>query len=82
MQEKKLFLDSVHSFAKNADGSAVVRSPAGDVDINILFPCVAFLNPENICIDYGNDSSRTMLQLSSIDMSNGLKKQIGFHSVT
>ena len=81
--DTKLLLHAAHSLSENADGSVVVRSPSGDVDINILFLSVFLQNPEKILIDYGRGDSRKILQLSSIDMSDEHKKAlIGFHSFT
>ena len=81
--DTKLLLNTKHSLVENPCGSIVVRSPSGDVDLNILFLSVFLEHPEKIFIDYGSGNCRRILQLSSVDMSLERKKAlIGFHSFT
>ena len=81
--DTKSLLHAANSLSENADGSVVVRSPSGDVYINILFLSVFLESSEKVIIDYGRANSRKILQVSSIDMSDEHKKAlIGFHSFT
>ena len=81
--DTKLLLHAAHALSENADGSVVVRSLSGDVDVKMLFLNVLLENPEKILIDYGCGYSRKILQLSSIDVSDEHKQAlVRFHSFT
>ena len=63
--------------------SVLVRSPSGDVDINVLFTSMFKEDNTDIYIDYGSGKFRKILQLNSIDMSDEHKSAlIGFHAFT
>ena len=62
-----------------------MRSPSGDVDIQILFISTFLVESEQkrIYIDFGSGKSRKILHLSSVDMSDDLKSALtGFHAFT
>ena len=81
--DTKLLLHANHTVLLHPDGSIIVRSPSGDVDINVLFICMFLEKAEQIYIDYGTGKSRKILKLGSVDMSDELKSAlIGFHAFT
>ena len=59
--DSKLLLHTAHSLSENADGSMVVRSPSGDVDINTLLLSVFLESPKKVIIDNGRGNSRKIL---------------------
>ena len=65
------------------DAVVLVRSPSGDIDINVLFINMFQAESERIYIDFGTGKSRKIFRLTSIDMSEELKSAIlGFHAFT
>lgn len=80
--DTKLLLHAKHAFDEDKVDRVVVRSPSGDVDINVLFLAMFNINTD-IWIDFGNGKSRKRIQLNSIDMSEERKRAlIGFHAFT
>ena len=83
--DTKLLLHTKHVL-DNADNKLVlVRSPSGDVDIQVLFISMFLVESEQkrIYIDFGSGKSRKILHLSSVDMSDDLKSALtGFHAFT
>ena len=56
--DTKLLLHANYAVLLDPDGSIIVRSPSGDVDINVLFICMFSEKAEQIYIDYGTGKSR------------------------
>ena len=81
--DTKVLLHANHVLHENIDQNFVLRSPSGDIDINIL--CIAMfpLQAERIWIDYGTGDNRKVLKLNSIDMGEEKKLALlGFHAAT
>ena len=81
--DTKLLLDAREFLENSTDAPVLVRSPSGDIDINVLFINMFQEESERIYIDFGTGKSRKILKLSSIDMSDELKSALlGFHAFT
>ena len=81
--DTKLLLHANHAVLSDPDGSIIVQSPSGNVDINVSFVWMFLEKAEQIYIDYGTGKSHKILKLGSVDMSNELKSAlIGFHAFT
>ena len=79
--DTKLLLHCKHSFDSSGDKSVIVRSPSGDVDINILFLSLFAEKLDKIYLHYGTGKTRNYFKLASIDMSDEHKSSlIGFHA--
>eukprot|EP00112_Aurelia_sp_Birch-Aquarium-sp1_P005855 Seg1662.2 transcript_id=Seg1662.2/GoldUCD/mRNA.D3Y31 product="hypothetical protein" protein_id=Seg1662.2/GoldUCD/D3Y31 len=79
--DTKLLLHAKHAFNAHPGKAVFIRSPSGDVDINILFLALFPEDADRIYIDYGTGKSRKVLQLSMIDMPDTLKSAlVGFHA--
>ena len=81
--DTEVLLHANHVLHENIDQNVVLRSPSGDIDINIL--CIAMfpLQVERIWIDYGTGDNRKVLKLNSIDMDEEKKLALlGFHAAT
>ena len=79
--DTKLLLHANHALSTQPNKAVLIRSPSGDVDINIL--CLSLFQEDagRIYIDYGTGKSRKVLQLSMVDMPDTLKSAlIGFHA--
>ena len=66
--DTKLPLHAKHAFNAHPGKAVFVRSPSGDVDINILFLALFPEDAVRIYIDYGTGKSRKVL----IDMPDTL----------
>ena len=64
----KLLLHANHVLHENQNQNSALRSPSGDVDINILCLAMFPLQAERMCVDYGTGDHRHILTLNSIDM--------------
>ena len=53
--ETKLLLHAKHALGDNDNASVIVRSPSGNVDINVLFLGMFTIQPDKIFIDYLGD---------------------------
>ena len=72
-----------HALSQDSTQAIVVRSPSGDVDINILFVSMFEENSDKIHIDYGTGKNRKILSVGSFDMIRKMKTAlIGFHAFT
>ena len=81
--DTKLLLHYKHAFDSSGDKSVIVRSPSGDVDINILFLSLFTEKLDKIYLDYSTGKARKYFKLASIDMSDEHKSSlIGFHAFT
>ena len=81
--DTKLLLHAKHAKGMDQNRLVLVRSPSGDVDINVLFTSMFKEDNTDIYIDYGSGKFRKILQLNSIDMSDEHKfALIGFHAFT
>lgn len=79
--DTKLLLHAELAFIAHQDKAVFIRSPSGDVDINILFLALFPEKADIIYIDYGTGKSRTFLQLSEIDIPDTLKSAlVGFYA--
>ncbi|KAG1693959.1 Ral GTPase-activating protein subunit alpha-1 [Nymphon striatum] len=79
--DTKLLLHAKHVFNAHPGKAVLIRSPSGDVDINILFLALFPEDADRIYIDYGTGKSRKVLQLSTIDMPDTFKSAlVGFHA--
>ena len=81
--DTKVLLHTNHVLHENIDQNVVLRSPSGDIDLNIL--CIAMfpLQAERIWIGYGTGDNRKVLKLNSIDMDEEKKLALlGFHAAT
>ena len=83
--DTKLLLHPKHALDNNDRKLVLVRSPSGDVDIQVLFVSTFFEESEQkrIYTDSGSGKSRMGLHLDSVDMNNDLKSALaGFHAFT
>ena len=85
--DTKLLLHAKHVLDSDDRKLVLVRSPSGDVDIQVLFICTFLEESEQkqIYIDFGNGKSRkiSILHLDSVDMNSDLKSALtGFHALT
>ena len=81
--DTKVLLHANHVLHKNIDQNVVLRSPSGDIDINILCIAMFLLQTDRIWIDYGTGDNRKVLKLNSIDMDKEKKLALlGFHAAT
>ena len=83
--DTKLLLHTKHVLDNDDSKLVLVRSPSGDVDIQVLFISTFLVESEQkrIYIDFGSGKSRKILHLSSVDMSDDLKSALtGFHAFT
>ena len=81
--DTKLLLHAREFLENSIDTLVLVRSPSGDIDINVLFINMFQAESERIYIDFGTGNPRKILKLSSIDMSEELKSALlGFHAFT
>ena len=83
--DTKLLLHTKHVLDNDDSKLVLMRSPSGDVDIQVLFISTFLVESEQkrICIDFGIGKSRKILHLSSVDMSDDLKSALtGFHVFT
>ena len=81
--DSKLLLHTKHSIHNNPDHKIVIRSPSGDIDINILFINIFYNNTDIIWIDYGTEDNRHAINLRSIDIDSDKRSAlIGFHEAT
>ena len=74
--DTKLLLHAKHAKEMDQNRSVLVRSPSGDVDINVLFTSMFKENSTDIYIDYGSGKFRKILQLNSIDISDEHKSAL------
>ena len=68
--DSKLLLHTKHSIHNNPDHKIVIRSPSGDIDINILFINIFYINTDIIWIGYGTGDNRRTINLRSIDIDS------------
>ena len=68
--DTKLLLHAREFLENSTDAVVLVRSPSGDIDINVLFINMFQAESEIICIDFGTVKSRKIFKLSSIDMNS------------
>ena len=61
--DNKLLLHTKHSIHNNPDHKIVIRSPSGDIDINIVFINIFYNNTDIIWIDYGTGDNRRTISL-------------------
>ena len=84
--DTKLLLHAKHVLDSDDRKLVLVRSPSGDVDIQVLFLHSTFFEEseqKRIYIDFGNGRSRKTLHLNSVDMNSDLKSALtGFHAFT
>ena len=81
--DTKVLLHANHALHENIDQNVVLRSPSGDIDINILCIAMFSFQAERIWIDYGTGDNRKFLKLNSIDMDEEKKLALlGFHAAT
>ena len=83
--DTKLLLHAKHVPDSDERKLVLVRSPSGDVDIQVLFISTFLEESEQkrIYIDLGNGKSRKILRLDSVDMKSDLKSVLtGFHAFT
>ena len=79
--DTKLLLHAKHALRDN--NLVIIRSPSGDVDINILFLAMFQTNDNKIWLDYNTGDHRRVLPLNAIDMDSDKKSAlIGFHALT
>ena len=81
--DTKVLLHAKHVLHENIDQNVVLRSPSGDIDINIL--CIAMfpLPAERIWVDYATGDNRKVLKLNTIDMDEEKRLALlGFHAAT
>ena len=80
--DTKLLLLTKHAIDENLGHNVIVRSPSGNVDINVLFLAIFIEQIELIWIDYGRGEHRKVLQLASVDMDADREiALIGYHAV-
>ena len=83
--DTKLLLHTKHVLDNNDRKLVLVRSPSGDVDIQVLLISTFLEESEQkrIYIDFGSGKSRKILHLDSVDMNSDLKSALtGFHEFT
>ena len=83
--DTKLFLHAKHVPDSDDRKLVLVRSPSGDVDMQVLYISTFLEESEQkrIYIDFGNGKSRKILHLDSVDMNSDLKSALtGFHAFT
>ena len=83
--DTKLLLHAKHMLDSDDRKLVLVRSPSGDVDIQVLYISTFLEESEQkrIYIDFGNGKSRKILHLDSVDMNSDLKSALtGFHTFT
>ena len=83
--DTKLLLHTKHVLDIDDSKLVLVRSPSGDVDMQVSFISTFLVESEQkrIYIDFGSGKSRKILHLSSVDMSDDLKSALtGFHAFT
>ena len=81
--DTKLLLHTNHALLENSNQKIILRSPSGDVDVNILCLAIFPLQTERIWVDYGAGEHRHILRLNSIDMNDEKKLELlGFHAFT
>ena len=79
--DNKLLLHTKNSIHNNPDHKIVIRSPSGDIDINIVFINIFYNNTDIIWIDYGTGDNRRTINLRSIDIDSDKRSAlIGFHA--
>ena len=71
--DTKLLLHANHVLHENPNQNVVLRSPSGDVDINILCLAMFPLQADRVWVDYGTGDHRHILKLNSIDMDDEKK---------
>ena len=81
--DTKLLLHAREFLENSTDALVLVRSPSGDIDLNVLFVNMFQAESERMYIDFGTGKSRKIFKLSSIDMNEELKSALlGFHAFT
>ena len=81
--EVTILLHANHALLENHDQNVFIRSPSGDVDVNILCLAIFPLHADRIWIDYVAGDHRHILRLNSIDMDEEKKLALlGFHETT
>ena len=82
--DTKLLLYAKHAFSSIENQAVLVRSPSGDVDINVLFIITLFPEKaDRVYLDYGTGKSRKILKLSLVDIPDYLRAAlVGFHAFT
>ena len=81
--DTKLLLHANHVLHENQNQNVILRSPSGDVDINILCLAMFPLQIRRMWLDYGTVDHRHILKLNSIDMDDEKKLTLlGFHAAT
>ena len=81
--DTKLLLHVNHVLHENQNQNVVLRSPSGDVDINILCLAMFPLQTERMWMNYGTGDHRHVLKLNSIDMDDEKKLALlGFYATT
>ena len=79
----KLLLHANHVLHENQNQNVVLRSPSGDMDINILCLAMFPLQAERLWLDYGTGDHHHILKLNPIDMDDEKKLALlRFHANT
>ena len=81
--DTKLLLHAKHAFNSTENQAVLVRSPSGDVDINVMFIALFPEKADRVYLDYGTGKSRKVLKLSLVDIPDNLRAAlVGFHAFT
>ena len=82
-EDTKLLLHANHVLHESQNQNVVLRSPSGDVDINILCLAMFPLQGERLWVNYGTGDHRHILKLNFIDMDDEKKLALlGFHATS
>ena len=66
--DTKLLLHAKHAFNLTENQAVLVRSPSGDVDINVLFIALFPEKADRVYLDYRTGKSGRILKLSLVDI--------------
>ena len=81
--DTKLLLHAKHAFNSTENQAVLVRSPSGDMDINVLFIALFPEKADRVYLDYGTGKSRKILKLSLVDIPDNLRAAlVRFHAFT
>ena len=81
--DTELLLHINHVLHENQNQNVVLRSPSGDLDINILCLAMFPLQAERMWVDYATGDHRHILKLNSIDLDDEKKLALlGFCATT
>ena len=81
--DTKLLHHVNHVLHENQNQNVVLRSPSGEVDINILCLAMFPLQTERMWVNYGTGDHRHVFKLNSIDMDDEKKLALlGFYATT